>query len=256
MLKLAFYGKGGIGKSTTVSNLASAFAENGLKVMQIGCDPKSDSTASLHGGTRIRSILDLVRERNNDFTLDEMIRVGDGGVICVEAGGPTPGLGCAGRGIITALEKLQEKGAYDVYRPDVVLYDVLGDVVCGGFSMPMRKGCADRVFILTSGENMSVYAAANIAMAVKNFRGRGYASLGGFVLNRRNVQDEDGKAAQLAADFDSAVVGSLDWSETVQQAELLGKTVVHAVPDSPMAAQYRALADAVLAAARKGDAPC
>ena len=256
MLKLAFYGKGGIGKSTTVSNLASAFAENGLKVMQIGCDPKSDSTASLHGGTRIRSILDLVRERNNDFTLDEMIRVGDGGVICVEAGGPTPGLGCAGRGIITALEKLQEKGAYDVYRPDVVLYDVLGDVVCGGFSMPMRKGCADRVFILTSGENMSVYAAANIAMAVKNFRGRGYASLGGFVLNRRNVQDEDGKVSQLAADFDSAVVGSLDWSETVQQAELLGKTVVHAFPDSPMAAQYRALADAVLAAARKGDAPC
>ena len=146
MLKLAFYGKGGIGKSTTVSNLASAFAADGLKVMQIGCDPKADSTASLHGGTRIRSILDLVRERNNDFTLDEMVRVGDGGVLCVEAGGPTPGLGCAGRGIIAALEKLQEKGAYDVYKPDVVLYDVLGDVVCGGFSMPMRKGYADRVF--------------------------------------------------------------------------------------------------------------
>ena len=256
MLKLAFYGKGGIGKSTTVSNLASTFAANGLKIMQIGCDPKADSTASLHGGARIRSILDLVRERNNDFTLDEMVREGDGGVICVEAGGPTPGLGCAGRGIITALEKLQEKGAYDVYSPDVVLYDVLGDVVCGGFSMPMRKGYADRVFILTSGETMSIYAAANIAMAVKNFRGRGYASLGGFVLNRRNAPDEDAKAAKLAADFDSTVVGALDWSETVQQAEQLGKTVVHAFPDSPMAAQYRALADAVLAAARKGDAPC
>ena len=256
MLKLAFYGKGGIGKSTTVSNLASAFAGNGLKVMQIGCDPKADSTASLHGGARIRSILDLVRERGSDFTLDEMAREGDGGVICVEAGGPTPGLGCAGRGIIAALEKLQEKGAYDVYKPDVVLYDVLGDVVCGGFSMPMRKGYADRVFILTSGETMSIYAAANIAMAVRNFRGRGYASLGGFVLNRRNVPDEDEKTAKLAADFDSAVVGSLDWSGTVQQAERLGKTVVHAFPESPMAAQYRALADAVLAAARKGDAPC
>ena len=256
MLKLAFYGKGGIGKSTTVSNLASAFAANGLKVMQIGCDPKADSTASLPGGARFRSILDLVRERNNDFSLDEMVREGDGGVICVEAGGPTPGLGCAGRGIITALEKLQEKGAYDVYKPDVVLYDVLGDVVCGGFSMPMRKGYADRVFILTSGETMSIYAAANIAMAVKNFRGRGYASLGGFVLNRRNVPDEDAKAAKLASDFDAAVVGALDWSETVQQAEQLGKTVVHAFPESPMAAQYRALADAVLAAARKGDAPC
>ena len=122
--------------------------------------------------------------------------------------------------------------------------------------MPMRKGCADRVFILTSGETMSIYAAANIAMAVKNFRGRGYASLGGFVLNRRNVPDEDAKAAKLAADFESSVVGALDWSATVQQAEQLGKTVVHAFPDSPMAAQYRALADAVLAAARKGDAPC
>ena len=256
MLKLAFYGKGGIGKSTTVSNLASAFAGNGLKVMQIGCDPKADSTASLHGGERMRSILDLVRERGNDFTLDEMVRIGDGGVICVEAGGPTPGLGCAGRGIIAALEKLQEKGAYDEFKPDVVLYDVLGDVVCGGFSMPMRKGYADRVFILTSGETMSIYAAANIAMAVKNFRGRGYASLGGLVLNRRNVPDEDEKAAKLAADFDTVIAGSLDWSETVQHAERLGKTVVHAFPESPMAAQYRMLADAVLALARKGDAPC
>ena len=137
-----------------------------------------------------------------------------------------------------------------------MLYDVLGDVVCGGFSMPMRKGYADRVFILTSGETMSIYAAANIAMAVKNFRGRGYASLGGFVLNRRNVPDEDEKAAKLAADFESSVAGALDWSETVQQAEQLGKTVVHAFPESPMAAQYRALADSVLAAARKGDAPC
>ena len=251
MLKLAFYGKGGIGKSTTVSNLASAFAANGLKVMQIGCDPKADSTASLHGGTRMRSILDLVRERGNDFTLDEMVRIGDGGVICVEAGGPTPGLGCAGRGIIAALEKLQEKGAYETYRPDVVLYDVLGDVVCGGFSMPMRKGYADAVFILTSGETMSVYAAANIAMAVRNFRGRGYASLGGIVLNRRNVPDEDENVRKLAADFETNVTGALNWSETVQRAERLGRTVVRAFPDSPMAAEYRTLADAVLAAGKE-----
>ena len=256
MLKLAFYGKGGIGKSTTVSNLASAFAADGLKVMQIGCDPKADSTASLHGGARIRSILDLVREKGNDFTLDDMVATGDGGVICVEAGGPTPGLGCAGRGIIAALEKLQEKGAYETFRPDVVLYDVLGDVVCGGFSMPMRKGYADRVFILTSGETMSVYAAANIAMAVKNFRGRGYASLGGIILNRRNVPDEDANVKKLAADFETTVTGALDWSETVQQAERLGKTVVHAFPASLMAAEYRALADAVLAAAGKDDAAC
>jgi nitrogenase iron protein NifH len=138
----------------------------------------------------------------------------------------------------------------------VVLYDVLGDVVCGGFSMPMRKGYADRVFILTSGETMSVYAAANIAMAVKNFRGRGYASLGGIILNRRNVPDEDANVKKLAADFETTVTGALDWSETVQQAERLGRTVVHAFPASPMADEYRALADAVLAAAGKDAAAC
>jgi nitrogenase iron protein NifH len=256
MYKIAIYGKGGIGKSTVCCNLSAALAKAGKTVMQIGCDPKADSTSLLQGGRRLPTVLQCTREKGAAMTLSDVVYPGEGGVLCVEAGGPTPGLGCAGRGIITALEKLQEKGAYDVYKPDVVLYDVLGDVVCGGFSMPMRKGYADRVFILTSGETMSVYAAANIAMAVKNFRGRGYASLGGFVLNRRNVPDEDAKAAKLAADFDSAVVGALDWSGTVQQAEQLGKTVVHAFPESPMAAQYRALADAVLAAARKGDAPC
>ena len=255
MLKLAFYGKGGIGKSTTVSNLSSAFAEKGLKVLQIGCDPKADSTAALHGGQRMKSILDLIRERGNAFTLDKMVQIGEGGVVCVEAGGPTPGLGCAGRGIIAALEKLQEKGAYETFRPDVVLYDVLGDVVCGGFSMPMRKGCADEVFILTSGETMSVYAAANIAMAVRNFRGRGYASLGGIILNRRNVPDEDANVKKLADDFETTVTGALDWSETVQQAERLGRTVVHAFPSSPMADAYRTLADAVLATG-KDVAPC
>ena len=136
MIKIAIYGKGGIGKSTTVSNLSAALSDMGYKVMQIGCDPKADSTISLHGKGRIPTVLDLVRQKKNDFTLEDMVTIGYGGVVCVEAGGPTPGLGCAGRGIIAALEKLAEKGAYEVYQPDVVIYDVLGDVVCGGFSMP------------------------------------------------------------------------------------------------------------------------
>ena len=257
MLKLAIYGKGGIGKSTVTSNLAAAFARLGKKVIQIGCDPKADSTINLLGGDPVIPVMNFLREHDREpERIEEIAKTGFGGVLCIETGGPTPGLGCAGRGIITTFSLLADLRLFETYKPDVVLYDVLGDVVCGGFSMPMRKGYADRVFILTSGETMSVYAAANIAMAVKNFRGRGYASLGGFVLNRRNAPDEDAKAAKLAADFDSAVVGALDWSETVQQAEQLGKTVVHAFPESPMAAQYRALADAVLAAARKGDAPC
>ena len=246
MIKLAVYGKGGIGKSTTVSNLSAALSELGLKVMQIGCDPKADSTASLHGKGRIPTVLELVRTRKDDFTLEDMVTVGYNGVLCVEAGGPTPGLGCAGRGIIAALEKLAEKGAYEKYQPDIVLYDVLGDVVCGGFSMPMRSGYADQVFVITSGENMSIYAAANIAMAVENFKGRGYAKLGGIILNRRNVKNEEEKVRELASDIGSAVIAGLSRSDTVQEAEEKGKTVVEAFPESAMAAEYRALAEKLL----------
>ena len=246
MIKIAIYGKGGIGKSTTVSNLSAALSDMGYKVMQIGCDPKADSTISLHGKGRIPTVLDLVRQKKNDFTLEDMVTIGYGGVVCVEAGGPTPGLGCAGRGIIAALEKLAEKGAYETYQPDVVIYDVLGDVVCGGFSMPMRGGYADQVFVITSGENMAIHAAANIAMAIDGFKGRGYASLGGIILNRRNVKNEDAKVAELAEDIHSEVIATLSRSDTVQEAEELGKTVVEAFPDSPMAAEYRALAKVLL----------
>lgn len=246
MIKIAVYGKGGIGKSTTVSNVAAAMADKGLKVMQIGCDPKADSTAMLHGGTKIPTVLDLVRG-GGAFGLDDMTAMGYGGVICVEAGGPTPGLGCAGRGIIAALDKLKEKGAYDVFKPDVVFYDVLGDVVCGGFSMPMRQGYADKVFIVTSGENMAIHAAANIAVAVNNFRERGYAGLGGLILNRRDVPNELSKVEELASDIESKIVGTLSRSETVQKAEELNKTVIEAFPESEMAGEYRALADRLIA---------
>ena len=246
MIKLAIYGKGGIGKSTTVSNLSAALSDMGYKVMQIGCDPKADSTISLHGKKQVTAVLDLVRTRKNEFTLEDMVTEGYGGVLCVEAGGPTPGLGCAGRGIIAALEKLAEKGAYEVYKPDVVIYDVLGDVVCGGFSMPMRGGYADKVFVITSGENMAIHAAANIAMAIDGFKGRGYAGLGGIILNRRNVQDEDAKVAELAKDIESEIIGTLNRSDTVQEAEDLGKTVVEAFPDSAMAGEYRVLAKEIL----------
>ena len=242
MIKIAVYGKGGIGKSTTVSNVSAALSDMGYKVMQIGCDPKGDSTSNLHGKGKIETVLELVRKYKNNFSLEDMVTEGYGGVICVEAGGPTPGLGCAGRGIIAALEKLAEKGAYEVYQPDIVFYDVLGDVVCGGFSMPMRGGYADKVFVVTSGENMSIYAAANIAMAIEGFKGRGYAELGGLILNRRNVKNEDAKVAELAEDIQSKVVASLNRDEIVQEAEELKKTVVEAFPDSSMAQEYRELA--------------
>lgn len=247
MIKIAVYGKGGIGKSTTVSNVAAALAEKGLKVMQIGCDPKADSTMQLRHGKAVPTVLELVNQRKNDFELEDMVRIGFGGVVCVEAGGPTPGMGCAGRGIITALEKLKEKGAYEIYQPDVVLYDVLGDVVCGGFTMPMRKGYADKVFIVTSGENMSIHAAANIAMAIDNFKNRGYASLGGLILNRRNVKREDEKVAELADDFKTSVVGTLSRSEQVLLAEEQQQILLEAFSDSKMADEYRKLAEQIMA---------
>lgn len=248
MIKIAIYGKGGIGKSTTVSNVAAALAESGLKVMQIGCDPKADSTIQLRHGEPVPTVLDLYKEKKQALQLEDMVRIGYNDVICVEAGGPTPGLGCAGRGIITALEKLKETGAYETYQPDVILYDVLGDVVCGGFTMPMRNGYADKVFILTSGENMAIHAAANIAMAVENFKNRGYATLGGLILNRRDVPREEEKVQELADDFHTSVIGTLSHSEQVILAEEQGKTLMECYPDSAMAEEYRALARAMVEA--------
>lgn len=246
MLKVAIYGKGGIGKSTVTSNLAAAFASMGKKVIQIGCDPKADSTINLLGGEPLRPVMNYMREEDEEpERLEDISKEGFGGVLCIETGGPTPGLGCAGRGIITALEKLKETGAYEVYQPDVVLYDVLGDVVCGGFSMPMRKGYADKVFIITSGENMAIHAGANIAMAVENFKTRGYASLGGIILNRRNVAREEEKVKELADDFKTQVIGTLSHSELVAEAEEEGKTVMECFPGSEMAEEYRKLAEAI-----------
>ena len=243
MKKIAIYGKGGIGKSTIVSNLAISLAQKGLRVMQIGCDPKADSTLGLRNGEPLPTVLETVRRKKNDFELEEVTRIGYAGVVCVEAGGPIPGLGCAGRGIITALEKLEEKGAYDLYQPDVVFYDVLGDVVCGGFSMPMRSGYADEVYIVSSGENMSIYAAANIASAIENFKGRGYAGLGGIILNRRDVKNEIAKVEELCSDFDTEITGIIPRSELVTEAEAQKKTVLEAYPDSELAKCYRELAD-------------
>lgn len=247
MLKVAIYGKGGIGKSTTTSNLSAALSMLGLKVMQIGCDPKADSTKNLMGGNFIPTVLEVMNKKGDNITLEDIVFEGFNGVLCVEAGGPTPGVGCAGRGIIAAFEKLAELNAFEVYQPDIVIYDVLGDVVCGGFSMPIRNGYADEVYIVTSGEMMSMYAASNISTAVNQFKNRGYASLKGLILNAKNVENEYELVQKLATEINSTIYHYIPRDKVVQLSENDGKTVIEKESSCEMASVYLELAKKIIA---------
>ena len=244
MLKLAIYGKGGIGKSTVTANLAAAFARMGKKVIQIGCDPKADSTMNLLGGQAVSSVMNYMRE-NDSLPEDyhEIIKEGYGGVICIETGGPTPGLGCAGRGIITTFQLLDSLELFEKERPDVVLYDVLGDVVCGGFAAPIREGYAEDVVIVTSGEKMALYAADNINKAVINFEDRGYAKVRGIILNHRNVDNEDEKVAEFARERGIEIIGEIPRSNDITNCEDEGKTVIEGNCDSEAAREFMKIAE-------------
>ena len=247
MLKVAIYGKGGIGKSTVTSNLAAAFANMGKRVIQIGCDPKADSTINLLGGEPLRPVMNFMREEDEEpDELAQISKEGYGGILCIETGGPTPGLGCAGRGIIATFQLLEDMDLFAHYKPDVVLYDVLGDVVCGGFAAPIREGYAEKVLIVTSGEKMALYAANNISSAVRNFEDRSYARVFGIVLNHRNVENEMEKVQAFSEKIGVPIVGEVPRSDEIIRWEDQGKTVIEGNPDSEIIKCFFDLAELLL----------
>ena len=247
MLKIAIYGKGGIGKSTMTANLAAAFAALGKKGIQIGCDPKADSTINLLGGHPVTPVMNYLREHEREpERIEDFAREGFGGILCIETGGPTPGLGCAGRGIITTFSLLEDLKLFEKYQPDVVLYDVLGDVVCGGFAAPIREGYAEQVLIVTSGEKMALYAANNINSAVHNFADRGYAKVRGVIMNRRAVENEERKVRAFADANALEIVADIPRSNDIIRFEDEGKTVIEGNPALPVSRKFFALAELML----------
>jgi nitrogenase iron protein NifH len=241
---IAIYGKGGIGKSTTTQNTVAALAEMGKKIMVVGCDPKADSTRLLLGGLMQKTVLDTLRDDGDEVTLEDVMREGYGGTKCTESGGPEPGVGCAGRGIITSINLLEQLGAYED-ELDYVFYDVLGDVVCGGFAMPIREGKAQEIYIVCSGEMMAMYAANNISKGVVKFAQAGGVRLGGIICNSRNVDNEREMIEEFARQLGTQMLHFVPRNNDVQRAEINRKTVIEWNPAAGQADEYRALARAI-----------
>jgi len=243
MRKVAIYGKGGIGKSTTTQNTVAALAELGRQVMVVGCDPKADSTRLLLGGLNQSTVLDTLREEGEDVELDDIRLRGFKGTLCTESGGPEPGVGCAGRGIITSINMLEQLGAYhEDNELDYVFYDVLGDVVCGGFAMPIREGKAQEIYIVVSGEMMAMYAANNICKGIVKFAEAGGVRLGGLICNSRKVDREAELIEALAERLGTQMVHFVPRNNDVQRAEIQRKTVIEWNDTAAQADEYRALA--------------
>ena len=246
--QIALYGKGGIGKSTISSNLTAALACMNIKPAQIGCDPKADSVNTLMGGKFIDTISDITREYgNSEEAVKKAIYKGFNDILCLEAGGPIPGQGCAGRGVLVALDLIRQYKIFEQYNIDLTVYDVLGDIVCGGFAQPIRHGFAEEVYIVTSGEYMALYAANNIALSIKQFAEQGLkVRVGGIIGNLRNVANEKEIIENFAKMLKLPLIQMVPRSDYVQKSELQGKTVIEAFSESEQAEVYFELAHKII----------
>ena len=242
----AIYGKGGIGKSTTTQNLVAALAESGKKVLIVGCDPKADSTRLILHSKAQTTVMHLAAEAGSveDLELEDVLSVGFGGIMCVESGGPEPGVGCAGRGVITAINFLEEEGAY-TEDLDFVFYDVLGDVVCGGFAMPIRENKAQEIYIVCSGEMMAMYAANNICKGIVKYANSGGVRLAGLICNSRNTDREDELVMALASRLGTTMIHFVPRDNAVQHAEIRRMTMVEYDPTHKQSDEYRQLANKI-----------
>jgi len=252
MQKIAIYGKGGIGKSMIATGLSASFALRDLKVLHIGCDPKHDSAVRLlDEGEDVPTVLDVLKGRTNQVRRDEIVARARLGIDCCESGGPTPGLGCAGRGVARTLEYFDEIELFDEDEYDMVVFDVLGDVVCGGFAAPLRAGFAEKVYIVTSEEPMALYAANNISKAVVNYATNGVV-LGGLIANLKSNEADREILEVFAELINTRIVAYMPRDERIIAAEKQRKTIVEAVPDSEAAQTLRSLADFILAQESQG----
>ncbi|MBD3665055.1 chlorophyllide a reductase iron protein subunit X [Sulfitobacter aestuariivivens] len=213
---IAIYGKGGIGKSFTLANLSHMMAEQGKRVLLIGCDPKSDTTSLLFGGKACPTIIETSTKKK---LAGEEVAIGDvcfkrGGVFAMELGGPEVGRGCGGRGIIHGFELLEKLGFHD-WDFDYVLLDFLGDVVCGGFGLPIARDMAQKVILVASNDLQSLYVANNVCSAVEYFRKLGgNVGVAGLVINK---DDGSGEAAAFAKEVDIPVLAAIPQDDDLRK---------------------------------------
>ena len=240
--RIAISGKGGIGKSVVATGLSAHHGMAGRRVLHVGCDPKRDSCLRLIGRTAARTAVDLVGMEPGAVAAASLLNEGRHGVLCIEAGGPDPGLGCGGRGVARAIELIEETELLESGELDVVVFDVLGDVVCGGFAAPLRKGFARKVVIVASEEPMALFAANNIAKAVVTYRSNGVV-LAGLVANLRGGAVD--LVERFAAAIGSSVLAVIERDPKVLEAERQRTTVLDHAPDSPAARAISALAEAL-----------